>query len=381
VDIRLKGIHLMLSEDNKFMAHAIELARNGLYSTAPNPRVGCVVVKDGQIIAEGWHERAGEAHAEVLALRCAGEQAKGATVYVTLEPCCHFGRTPPCSQALIDAGVSRVVVGMQDPNPCVAGQGLQALRQQGIGVTLDVLRESAQALNSGFIKRMRFALPYIRTKMGMSVDGRTAMATGESQWITSSNARQDVQHLRARSCAVITGIGTVLADDPLLNVRNATLVNARSAQPVRVVVDSQLRIKPSAKLFQAPGKVMIATCVNDAKKLMSLREVGADVVQLPAEGGCVDLVALCHELAARDVNEILLEAGSTLNGAFLMKQLIDEIILYMAPVILGNFARGLFNLPCLTQMQDKLPLTIKDIRAIGCDWRITAIPSYPNAKS
>src|SRR5512135_2431955 len=296
--------------DSQWMARALCLAERGLYTTAPNPRVGCVLVKDGKIIGEGWHERAGEPHAEVHALRAAGGAARGATAYVTLEPCSHHGRTPPCADALIAAGVSRVVSAMQDPNPLVAGQGLQKLSDAGIEVECGLMEAAARELNIGFVSRMTRGMPWVRSKIAASLDGRTALANGTSKWITGEAARRDVQHWRARSCAILTGIGTVLADDPQLNVRS--MESAR--QPLRAVVDNGLRIPPAARLLQQPGAV-IYTATQDAQKIAALEKSGARVAVLADAGGQVDLSAVLRDLAERGCNEVLVEAGSKLNGA------------------------------------------------------------------
>ncbi len=358
------------------MARALQLAARGLYTTDPNPRVGCVLVKDGAPIGEGWHARAGGPHAEIHALREAGPAARGATAYITLEPCAHHGRTPPCAEALIAAGVSRVVAAMQDPNPQVAGQGLRMLREAGIATESGLLQGQAEALNPGFIKRMRSGRPWVRCKLAMSLDGRTAMASGESQWITGPAARADVHRLRARSSAMLTGIGTVLADDPALNAR---LDNDEPVeQPLRVVLDSRLRLPPNARLLGLPGRSVVC-CVEgaDPAKAEALSAAGAEVIALPAgEGGRVSPEAVLDFLGREGINEVMVEAGATLNGALLQAGLIDEIIVYLAPLLMGDAARGLFHLPGLERMADRIPLEIDDIRAVGDDWRITArLPS------
>ena len=354
--------------DYRYMSRALQLARKGMYTTDPNPRVGCVIVKDGEIVGEGWHERAGEPHAEVHALRAAGNKAVGATVYVTLEPCCHYGKTPPCSEALIKAQVARVVTAMQDPHSRVAGQGLQQLRDAGIEVETGVLEAQAQALNPGFIKRMQTGRPYVRCKLAMSLDGRTAMASGESKWITSEAARQDVQRLRARSSAIVTGVGTVLADDPNMTVR---LDNAER-QPLRVVVDTHLSMPVAARMLQIPGRTLVMTCSDDEAAKETLEQAGAEVIWLPFSHNTVDLLAVLDTLGEMEVNEVLVETGATLSGAMLQAGLIDELIIYMAPLLMGDGARGLFRLPGLEAMEQKINLDITDMRAVGKDWRITA---------
>lgn len=354
--------------DAKAMAHALQLAERGLYTTDPNPRVGCVIVKDGVVVGASYHERAGEPHAEARALRQAADKARGATVYVTLEPCCHQGRTPPCTSALIDARVYRVVAAMPDPNPKVAGKGLMALQAAGIEVDVGLMQAQAAALNPGFIQRMQSQRPYVRIKLAASLDGRTAMANGESKWITGDAARNDVQRWRARSSAIITGIGTVRTDDPSLNVRNIKTTR----QPLRVVLDSQLMLSPLAKILNGAGNALVVTASKNAKSGEILRSAGAEVLYLPGQKGQIDLSALMRHLTAREMNEILIEAGPTLSGAMLEGGLVDEIILYFAPHLLGNSARGLFALPGVAHLAQRIALTIIDVRPIGEDWRMIA---------
>ena len=348
------------------MARALQLARRGLYTTNPNPRVGCVLVRDGAIIGEGWHQRTGLGHAEVEALKNLPD-AKGATAYVTLEPCSHYGRTPPCCDALIHAGISRVVVAMQDPNPLVAGQGLQRLRSAGVEVVCGVLQEDAQHLNRGFIKRMTAQRPFVRSKLAMSLDGRTAMASGESKWITSAQARADVQHLRAESSAILTGINTVLADDPALTAR----VDEDVVQPVRVVLDSRLATPINAQLGKLPGRTLILTCLGDDLKKQALEHAGFEVYRVAEQQGRLDLQEVMSFLAGQQINEVLVEAGAALNGALLAANLVDEWIVYMAPCILGDQGRGLFNLPEMNTMADKKTLNLKDVRQVGPDIKLT----------
>jgi len=355
------------AEDHQYMARALQLAERGLYTTDPNPRVGCVLVKDEQVIGEGWHERAGEAHAEVHALRAAGNAAKNSTAYVTLEPCCHHGRTPPCSEALIKAGVSRVVVAMRDPHSQVDGGGIRQLEQAGIQVDTGLLEDQARCLNPGFIKRMQTGRPFVRLKLAMSLDGRTAMASGESQWITGAAARQDVQHWRARSSAILTGVGTVLADDPAMTVR---LENVER-QPQRVIMDTNLSTPPGARILQQPGETIIMTCSEDETARQGLEAAGATIINMPYCQRQVDMAAVLDQLGELQLNELHVETGATLSGALLQAGLVDELILYMAPVLLGDAARGLFHLPGLEAMSDKLQLQIDDLRAVGEDWRIT----------
>ncbi|MFL6652564.1 MAG: bifunctional diaminohydroxyphosphoribosylaminopyrimidine deaminase/5-amino-6-(5-phosphoribosylamino)uracil reductase RibD [Sulfurifustaceae bacterium] len=356
--------------DARHMARALHLAARALYTTDPNPRVGCVIVKDDQILGEGWHVRAGEPHAEVLALREAGERARGADVYVTLEPCNHHGRTPPCTDALRRAGVGRVFAAMRDPNPLVDGKGFERLRAAGIECRDGLLQAEAEALNPGFISRMRRGRPYVRLKVAASLDGRTAMANGESQWITGEAARLDVQRLRARSSAILTGIETVLADDPALTVRAFDI----GRQPLRVVVDSRLRLPAGARMLRLPGATLVATTSSDPARSNALRAAGADVLQLPAVAARVDLRALLERLAERQVNEVLVEAGPVLSGALLAERLIDELILYLAPALLGDTARGMLHLPVLRSLKDRVQLHITDVRAVGAVWKISAKP-------
>ncbi|WP_080266817.1 bifunctional diaminohydroxyphosphoribosylaminopyrimidine deaminase/5-amino-6-(5-phosphoribosylamino)uracil reductase RibD [Pseudomonas syringae] len=364
--------------DVHYMARALELARKGLYSTHPNPRVGCVIVREGQIVGEGWHARAGEPHAEVHALRQAGEQARGATAYVTLEPCSHHGRTPPCADALVNAGVTRVVASMQDPNPEVAGRGLLRLMTAGIAVQCGVLESEARALNKGFIKRMETGLPYVRVKLAMSLDGRTAMASGESQWITGPEARSAVQRLRAQSSVVLTGADTVLADKARLTVRpdelglNAELRALAAARaPLRVLIDGRLRVPLDAPFFQA-GNALVATCAA-ASARGRYHDEGHEIVALADSAGHVDLRKLLTELGARGVNEVLVEAGPRLAGAFTRLGLVDEFQIFIAGKFLGSSARPLLDLP-LAQMSEALELNIVEMRAVGNDWRVIALP-------
>jgi len=368
--------------DQYFMARALRLAQRGLWSTDPNPRVGCVIVHGGEIVGEGWHQVAGEPHAEIHALQIAKEKAVGATCYVTLEPCCYHGRTPPCTDALIKAGITRVVAAITDPNPLVSKKGIEQLLKAGITVDTGILSHEAEQLNPGFFMRMRHNRPYIRGKLAMSLDGRTAMASGESKWITSQEARRDVQCLRARSSAVMTGAGTILADNPQLTVRESELYcNFQSPptikQPLRVVVDSHLSMPADAQMLSLPGQTVIFTVSHNKTIKAMLEKTGAHVIFQPSQEKRVDLQALCQTLAEKyEVNEVHLETGSTLSGSMLSKGLIDELVIYMAPVLMGNLARGLFYLPHIERLEQNIRLDIIDIRAIGCDWRITARPIY-----
>ncbi|WP_242513415.1 bifunctional diaminohydroxyphosphoribosylaminopyrimidine deaminase/5-amino-6-(5-phosphoribosylamino)uracil reductase RibD [Halochromatium salexigens] len=361
------------------MARAVQLAERGLYTTDPNPRVGCVLAKGGQIVGEGWHRRAGEPHAERLAIDAAGARARGASAYVTLEPCCHHGRTPPCTEALLTAGVSRVVVGMEDPNPLVHGRGLERMRAAGVEVVTGVLEGPCRALNPGFDKRMRLGLPFVRVKLAASLDGRTALANGESRWITSTAARTDVHWLRARSSAILTGVDTLLADDPSLNVRLApALIPALEEgepvrQPLRVILDSALRLPLGAKMLPLPGATLVATCIQDPRRIAAVTSAGAEVwVSPPDAAGRVDLKALLRYLAEREINEVLIEAGPTLAGAAVEQRLVDELVLYLAPHLMGSDARGLFQFGPLASMRERVSLQLLDLRQIGPDLRLRA---------
>lgn len=354
--------------DHQAMTRALLLARKGLYTTTPNPNVGCVIQNQHSVVGEGFHERAGEAHAEVRALQQAGEQARNATAYVTLEPCNHRGRTGPCTEALIHAGISRVVYGMEDPNPLVAGSGVQRLRDAGIQVDGPLLEDEAIELNRGYIKRMQLGRPYVRCKMAMSLDGRTAMASGESKWVTGPAAREDVQRLRARSCAIVTGIGTVLQDNPSLNVRLADLPQPLR-QPTRVIVDSCGRLPAEADILAPPGRVL--NVISEEKYQLDRDRV--DTWCLPGADQRVDLIALIERLAAEGYHDVLIEAGAMLAGNFLRQGLVDELIIYVSAKLMGSKARPLFDLP-LDTMAAQLPLRIRDIRAVGDDWRITVFP-------
>ena len=354
--------------DSQAMARALDLASQGMFSTSPNPRVGCVIVKNRQIIGEGFTQPAGQAHAEVQALNDVarrGIDPRGATAYVTLEPCSHFGRTPPCADALVKAGIGRVVAAITDPNPLVAGQGLARLRDAGIVVECGVLENSAREMNIGFFSRMQRGRPWLRMKAAASLDGKTALHNGQSQWITSETARHDGHWWRARACAVLTGIGTVKEDDPQMTVRGINTPR----QPRRIIVDSQLQINPKARILD--GGAWIATAKTDPVKEAILRDIGVDVIYLPNAQGKVDLNALMLELGKRQINELHVEAGFQLNGALIRSACVDEILLYLAPSLLGD-ARGLFDLPKLERLDDKRNLSFHEVRHIGTDLRILA---------
>ena len=365
-------------EDVAFMAEAIQLASKGLYTTEPNPRVGCVLVKDGEVVGRGWHQKAGEGHAEVKAIENAGARAVNSTAYVSLEPCSHFGKTPPCVNALIQAGIKRVVAAMKDPNPDVSGSGFKVLANAGVQVESGLLESQAKALNLGFIKRMETGRPYVRIKMAMSVDGRTAMASGESKWITGPAARKDVQRLRARSSAVISGIGTILQDDAALTVRASELglENANEIvlrQPLRVVLDSSSKIPENSKLFKTSGPILLVVsseaCVPSAVTQYS----NVSVFRLPAIKECPEksvLTIVLQELARRDCNEVLVEAGASLAGSFIKEGCWDELVLYVAPKLMGSAARPLASLP-MDLMSEATALQLADMRVVGEDIRLT----------
>lgn len=370
------------------MQRAIRLAKKGLYTTAPNPCVGSIIVKDGGIAGEGWHQRAGDAHAEINALKQAGDKARDATVFVTLEPCSHTGKTPPCVDALIRAGVRKVIAAMTDPNPLVAGNGLKKLQDAGIETGHGLLESQARELNPGFIKRMESGRPFVRVKLAMSLDGRTAMASGESQWISSQASRHDVQRLRAQSSAILTGIETVLADDPSMNVRlTAEQLNIEpelevAVQPERIVLDSRLRMPADVKIASLAGKCTVYTTVNsDKDRVEKHADYPCTIRAIAEKDGQVDLQALMQDLAKREINLVHVEAGSVLCGALLQNELVDEIVIYMAPHIMGDSAKGLFHLPGLEKMKDRFSLQVKDLRAIGNDIRITAVPAYHDSRN
>ncbi len=345
------------------MQYALDLAARGLYTTHPNPRVGCVIVQADKVVSEGWHIKAGEPHAEVHALQDAGERARGATAYVTLEPCAHTGRTPPCVDALIKAGIKRVVYAMQDPNPMVNGQGLERLQAAKIQVDGPVCELEARELNSGFIKRMESGLPLVRIKMAMSVDGRTALADGSSKWITNEASREDVHHWRARSSAILTGVGTVLADDPQLNVRLKNM-DLHDRQPWRVICDTHLRTPSNSRVVQTAGALIYTTTKPYACGNAEVVQVNVD------EQGKLDLMAVLRELAIRGCNEVLVEAGATLGGALLARGLADELLIYIAPILLGQHARALFDLPIISHMSERPELQLLNTQQFGSDIRL-----------
>lgn len=353
--------------DHAHMARALQLAERGLYTTPPNPRVGCVIVKDGTVVGEGWHERAGTPHAEIHALQQAGNAARGATVYVTLEPCSHHGRTPPCAEALVRAGVARVVAAMRDPNPLVSGAGIDMLTLAGIRAEVGLMEAEARALNPGFISRMTRGRPWLRLKTASTLDGKTALANGRSQWLTGEAARADVQRLRARACAILTGSGTVRADDPKMTVRDFDT----GRQPLRVLVDSTLATLPTAAILPA----LVACHTADPARRAALTAAGAEIVELPGAGGRVDLAALLALLAQRGVNELHAEAGAGLNGALLETGLVDEWIAYLAPMAVGDAARGLYALPPLTSLDAAARFRLADVRQLGPDLRLTLLPA------
>ena len=357
--------------DSEHMALALRIARRGLYSAHPNPRVGCVIVKDDKVIATGWHAKTGEPHAEVNALAEAGEAARGAVAYVTLEPCAHHGRTPPCTQALSDAGIAEVVIAMQDPYSKVSGNGIVALGKAGINVRVGLMGRQAAALNEGFISRVTRERPFVRLKVAASLDGATAMSDGQSQWITGVEARADVQKLRAASGAIVTGVGTVLEDDPSLTVRDKSLTDV---QPLRVVLDSKLRMPAKACMLTLPGTTAIF-CVDDSNRA-ALEATGASIYSADGANERVDPEAVLRRLAAFEVNDVLVEAGHEVSGALLTANLVDEIVIYQAPHIMGSETRGMFKTPPWRSLSDRLELKVTDMRMIGRDCRITARPAH-----
>ena len=362
------------ADDHKHMALALRLAAQGLNSTDPNPRVGCVVVRDGVIVGRGWHRAAGEPHAEVHALEQAGEKARGATVYVTLEPCSHYGRTPPCADALINAGIARVVVAVQDPSPKVAGQGMARLQAAGVTVEYGLMQQQAVQLNPGFISRFSRGRSYVRAKLAMSLDGRTAMANGESKWITSEAARDDVQKLRACSSVIVTGIGTVLADNPRMNVR----LNTDAKQPDRVVMDTNLRMPNDAAMFNQAGLTWLANNSRDERIRSRLQQSGARLLDLPTNNGHIDLNALLTALCDLEYNEVLVEAGPTLSGAFMQAGLIDELIVYLAPHLMGDGGNPLMHLPGIESMKNRLALKMTELIQVGDDLRLSYVLTDEN---
>jgi diaminohydroxyphosphoribosylaminopyrimidine deaminase/5-amino-6-(5-phosphoribosylamino)uracil reductase len=369
------------AHDYAWMARALQLARRGLNTTTPNPRVGCVIVRHGDVIAEGWHEKAGGPHAEAVALTKVGAASSGrfrpdglpaggtagATAYVTLEPCSHHGRTPPCADALIASGVARVVVAMQDPNPLVAGRGLEKLRAAGIAVESDLMEAEARELNIGFISRMTRGVPWVRLKVAASLDGKTALNNGVSQWITGPEARLHAHAWRARSCAMLTGIGTVKDDNPRLNVRDIPC----SRQPQRVVIDSRLETPLGAAVL-AGGGTLMACAVADPDRRAALEAAGAEIVVLPNPQGKVELPALLQELGRRGINEVMCEAGTRLNGSLLREGCVDELLIYQAPLLMGDAARGMFGLAELTELSGAKRLNILERRPVGADFFIRA---------
>jgi diaminohydroxyphosphoribosylaminopyrimidine deaminase/5-amino-6-(5-phosphoribosylamino)uracil reductase len=362
------------ADDYGHMARALQLAARGLASARPNPRVGCVLVKAGRVIGEGWHAQAGGPHAEIVALQAAGANARGATCYVTLEPCRHQGRTGPCTTALISAGVRTVVAAIEDPNPRMTGKGLAALRAAGIHTSAGLLAAEAERLNAGFLRRMRGGGPYVRVKVGASLDGRVALPGGESQWITSAAARLDVQRWRARSCAIVTGVGTVLADDPRLNVREPSALEGLREQPLRVILDTKLRTPPQARLFSEPGRVLIYTTAHEGERAQKLRAAAAEIETIPELDGRMDLNVVLQRLARREINEVWVEAGPQLTGAFLQARLADELIAYVAPKLMGHEARAMAELPPPATLKDAPEWTWQDVRVCGTDLRLTLTP-------
>ena len=359
---------IFTADDHAFMARALALAAQGLNTTTPNPRVGCVLTLGGELVGEGFHVRAGAPHAEVLALAQAGDRARGATAYVTLEPCDHHGRTPPCVDALIAAGVARVVAAMTDPNPMVAGRGLIRLAAAGIQVEQGLLASAAEELNIGFVSRMTRGRPWVHLKVAASLDGKTALSNGESQWITGPDARRDGHQWRARSCAILTGAGTVRDDDPQLTVREVECARV----PMRVVVDGGLTTPPTARLLDGTGPVLIFHARGDAGRIAALAARGAEVIECADTEGRVDLARMLRTLASRGVNELLVEGGARLNGALLEARCVDELLMYFAPTLLGTHARGMFDFPALERLTSRHDVLIREVRQVGRDIRILA---------
>ena len=368
------------ASDYQHMSRALQLARRGLYSTDPNPRVGCVIVKDDVVLSEGWHQKAGQAHAEIEALKNAkgnnlSENLSGATCYVTLEPCAHHGRTPPCTESLINAGIKTVIAATIDPNPLVAGKGLRQLKEACIETASGLMEAQAGELNPGFRMRMQQGRPFVRCKLAMSLDGKTALSNGESKWISSSESRMDVQKLRARSSAIMTGIGTVIAYDPSMNVRlsESSEWAKNGRQPLRVILDSDLEISPEANILNVTGKAIIFHQSDNQDRIEKLENKGAEIVTVEGARGSIFLKQVLNYLATeKEINEILLETGSTLAGEMLQAGFIDELIIYIAPALLGQDGKGLFQLPVLDNMSDRISLYFSDIRSIGKDIRIKA---------
>ena len=363
-------------DDQVYMARAVQLARKGLYTTDPNPRVGCVLVKSGEIIGEGWHERAGDPHAEIIALNQAGRQARNATAFVTLEPCCHAGRTGPCVEAMIEAGISRVVCSAIDPNPLVFGAGLRRLEEVGIIIETGLLEDAAASLNSGYLMRMRCGRPLVRSKLAVSLDGRTALASGESQWITGEASRADVHSWRARSSAVVTGIGTVLNDNPSLNAR-LTDSSRDVLQPLRIVIDSQLQTPPAARLIDLPGDAIIFTKqsalqhAQNQAQAQALSDKGVMIEGVSGDEQC-NLEQVIQRLGEMEVNEVWVEAGAKLNGTLLEMGLVDELVIYIAPHLLGADSQGMFCIEPLASLKHRIQVTYEDISRVGEDIRIIA---------
>ncbi len=377
----MTGQPVFTVEDRRHMARALHLAARGLNTTHPNPRVGCVIADGGTVIAEGWHVRAGGPHAEADALAKAGSAARGATAYVTLEPCCHTGRTPPCTAGLIAAGIRRVVYGAADPNPRVNGGGEQALRAAGIEVSGGLLATESERLNAGFMLRMRRGWPLVRSKIAATLDGRTALPDGRSQWLTGEAAREDVQRWRARSAAILTGIGTVLADDPAMTVREAG--QALPVQPLRVILDSRYRTPPTARILARPGDVLVfgAGADGSGAEPGALLSRGALVEEAPDGAGRIDLAAVFRRLGELEINEVWVEAGPVLNGALLAAGLIDELVIYQAASVLGAGARGMFDLGPPADLAARPQFRLQEMRRVGEDLRLIYMPVSASGKS
>ena len=363
--------------DHAFMAEALRLANKGMYTVRTNPRVGCVIVKNNKIIGKGYHVEQGQEHAEVIAINSSVESVENSTVYLTLEPCSHHGNTPPCTDALITAKISRVVIAMQDPNPLVNGNGISALQEKGIDVTVGVLGSDALEINKGFVKRVTKNKPYITVKTAISMDGKTALSTGDSKWITSEEARLDVQRLRAKSCVILTGIETVLNDDPSLNVRLTAEelgISKDIKQPIRAIVDTNLRVPATAKILNLPGRVIVYTCSNEKGKLSKVEKDNLEIVVTKQKENYVDLENILTHLADSGINEVLVEAGPTLVGKMIENKFLDEMIIYIAPCIMGDTGRGIAKIPPILKMEDRIELETIDRKVIGKEIKVILKP-------
>lgn len=363
--------HLNPGDDEKFMSRAIKLAQKGQFTCDPNPAVGCVIVKNGAIVGEGWHEFSGQAHAEINALKAAAKDAQGATMYVTLEPCCHHGKTPPCTRAILKSGILRVVIGTEDPNPMVNRSGISELQRGGIDVVCGVCKSDARLLNRGFFKRITTGMPWVTLKTAISLDGKTAMESGESQWITSEAARRDAHKLRASASAVLTGVGTILRDDPSMTVR----LDGVQRQPNRIIVDTNLSTPPDARIFDGQGTVYLLTANVETDAMESFPDKGVEIIDCVTSGGRIDLPRVMKELGSREMNSILVEAGHRLNGSMVDNDLVDELVVYVSPDLLGSDARGMFTIPGIEHLTARVKMEFKSAVMVGRDLKLTLSPS------